>query len=56
MSHVHKYNQMAEHKAAGWQTPIWNDYAKIVAEAESLASVELVEVRELKEPRHWLIN
>ncbi len=37
---------MAEHRAAGWQTPIWDDYAKAVAEAENLVSaVELVEAR-----------
>lgn len=39
---------MPEHKAAGWQTPIWNEYRQLVSEAEAEARggkpVELVEV------------
>lgn len=39
---------MPEHKAAGWQTPIWAEYRRLVSEAEAEARggtpVELVEV------------
>lgn len=34
---------MPEHKAAGWTTPIWDDYKKIVNAAES-REVAFVEV------------
>ena len=34
---------MPEHKAAGWTTPIWDDYKKIVNAAES-REVTFVEV------------
>ena len=39
---------MPEHRAAGWQTPIWAEYRRLVSEAEAEARgakpVELVEV------------
>lgn len=47
-THTHTYTQMPEHKAAGWKTPIWDEYRRLVSEAEAEARggkpVELVEV------------
>jgi hypothetical protein len=49
--HIHtpqRHDQMPEHKAAGWQTPILAEYRRLVSEAEAEARggkpVELIEV------------
>jgi len=34
-SFVSLFCQMPEHKAAGWKTPVWEEYKTILAQAEA---------------------